>query len=109
MVPSLPSTTRIFGLCAAASANARSIWSDPPHHVLQLATPALLRMSSISAPESESQPPLEVLIIVPTFSFDISRVPDFTSDVSQHCCALAGQQTRFLPPGRGNYTRRVDA
>ena len=70
MVPSPPSTTSTSGLCVAASANARAIWSDSPHHVLQLVTPAPLRMSSISASDSESQPPLEVLIMAPTFICD---------------------------------------
>jgi len=38
-------------------------------------------MSTISASDSESQPPLEVLIIALTFSFDTSTSADFISDV----------------------------
>ena len=111
-VPSPPSTTSMLGLCAAASANARSIWSDPPHHVLQLVTPALLRMSSISASDWESQPPLDVLIMAPTFSADTSKPADFMSDVFKALlCRGAPSITRFPAQhnATGNYAWCVDA
>jgi hypothetical protein len=38
-------------------------------------------MSSISASDSESQPPLDVLIMAPTFSAETSMPADFISDV----------------------------
>ena len=81
MVPSPPSTTSISGLCFAASANAGAIWSDSPHHVLQLVTPATLRMSTISNSDSESQPPLEVLIMDPTFISDTWMPAGFMSEL----------------------------
>jgi hypothetical protein len=43
---------------------------------LQFVTPASLRISSISASDSESQPPLEVLMMAPTFNADISIPAD---------------------------------
>jgi len=105
IVPSPPSTTSSRSLWVAASAKDRSTWSACPHQVFQLVTPARLRMPSISASDPESQPPLEVLIIAPTFSSEMSRAASFMSGVSQHCCALAGQQMRFLPPRRRELVR----
>src|SRR6266566_7254005 len=67
-------------------------------------------MSSISASDSELQPPLEVLIIAPTFRPDTSSPADFIARCLKRCCVgeprpRAFRTTRY----NGNHARRVDA
>ena len=68
MVPSPPSTTSTSSFCPAASAKNGAIWSALPHHILGSTMPAPLKVLSIFCSDSKSQPPLEVLIMAPTFN-----------------------------------------
>src|SRR6266480_4254564 len=68
MVPSPPSTISTSSFCPAASANERSISFASPHHTFGSTMPARLRILSIFCSDSKSQPPLEMLIMAPTFN-----------------------------------------
>src|SRR5678815_392219 len=74
MVPSPPSTMSTSSFCRAASANERSISLASPHQTFGSTMPARVRILKIFCSDSESQPPLEVLIMAPTFNSD-KRMP----------------------------------
>jgi hypothetical protein len=107
MVPSPASTASTLGLYAAASANARSILSDSPDQISQLVTPASLRISSISASESALQPPLEVLIIAPTLSAEISMLTAFIPNTQTGYAKATGGSTTTQTFYKGNRARCV--
>ena len=95
----------MLGLCVAASANARSIWSDSPHHVLQLIAPALSRMSSTRTQSGTTNlPPLhsatffaassltqitvlaKIFLMNPfVFAIELNRVVSFARQSSDSC------------------------
>src|SRR6476619_3866738 len=70
MVPSPPSTIRTSRFCPVASAKERSISFASPHQTFGSTMPARVRILKIFCSDSESKPPLEVLIMTPTFDSD---------------------------------------
>jgi len=70
MVPSPASTISTSSFCRVASANDRSISFASLHQTFGSTTPACVRILKIFCSDSESQPPLEVLIMAPTFNSD---------------------------------------
>src|SRR5512132_3285568 len=70
MVPSPPSTIRTSRFCPVASISDRVISSAESHQTLGSTMPARWRIQNIFCSDSESKPPLEVLIMTPIFNSD---------------------------------------
>jgi hypothetical protein len=112
MVPSPPSTINTSSFSPAASANEGSILSAPPLHILGSAMPAPLSSASIFASDSESHPPLDVLIMTPTLYSD-KRI-EFNSicqysrqDIFVPICP--GSRTNFLRSDQQeNFNKLID-
>src|SRR5260370_39286058 len=96
MVPSPPSTISTSSLCPAVSANQRFISFASPHQTFGSTMPARVRILKIFCSDSESQPPLEVLIMAPTFNSD-KRMSLGTNHVCDGRQSFGGKPKSPLP------------